>query len=153
MNATLLQFVDASVRTPEREWVVPFLNPRLPKGWDRDPRLSTDNGSGFRAGGSATLGRGLFVMVSGAVELDGKRWIRVSLSRRERMPSYEDMALVKRLFLGEEKRAIQVFVPATEHYNLHPNCLHLWHCLDGDGLPRCPLHALTSRHGEEEASR
>jgi hypothetical protein len=32
-------------------------------------------------------------------------------------------------------KVVQVFPPVTEHYNLHPNCLHLWSCLEADGLP------------------
>lgn len=78
---------------------------------------------------------GLRALVSVAREKDGRDWVHLSLSRPNRMPTYEDMCLVKDLFIGENELAIQVFVPKDRHVNLHPNCLHLWHCLDGDPVP------------------
>jgi hypothetical protein len=76
----------------------------------------------------------------GAVLRDEKRWLHVSMSRRDRMPSYDEMCEVKRLFIGEDTQAIQLFPRKSEHVNLHPNCLHLWACLDGDGLPDFRQH-------------
>ncbi len=119
---------DLDALTPERAWLGEFL--RTPAGWRRDDRAETANGAGFRS-----PSRGLFVMVSGAVELDGRRWVHVSASRKDRLPSYDDLAVVKAAFIGHARQAIQLFVPRSEHFNLHPFCLHLWHCVDGDGLP------------------
>lgn len=115
--------------TPERVWLAPFLSPSLPPGWTRSDMHETSNGAGWRSKS------GLGVILSGAVELDDRRWVHVSVSRRDRVPSYEDLALVKRIFVGRERRAVQLFVPESEHVNLHRYCLHLWHCVDGDGLP------------------
>jgi hypothetical protein len=39
------------------------------------------------------------------------------------------------MFIGDGRKAIQVFAPVAEHVNIHEFCLHLWHCLDGDPLP------------------
>lgn len=78
---------------------------------------------------------GLSVIMSGAIADDGKRWLHVSASRARRLPSWGDMRHVKAVFLGDEVTAIQVFVPKSQWVNLHPYCLHLWHCLDGDPLP------------------
>lgn len=129
---SILDFVSVEAATPERAWLWPFLQPPhiAPAAWKREPRAETANGVGWRS-----ARHGLFVMVSGAVELDGRRWVHVSLSRRDRLPSYDDLALVKRAFLGPDTRAIQLFVPEAEHVNRHRFCLHLWHCVDGDGLP------------------
>lgn len=66
---------------------------------------------------------------------DSRPWIHLSLSRPDRIPSYEDMACVKKLFIGEERQAIQVFAPRAKHINIGKNVLHLWCCLEGDGLP------------------
>lgn len=77
----------------------------------------------------------LMVIVSGNTEADGKRWIHVSYSRPSRIPSYEDLCLVKDRFIGADRQAISVHPPASQHVNLHATCLHLFHCLDGDGLP------------------
>jgi len=128
MRGTTTIFADIDALTPERAWIKPFL--RCPSGWKHDPSEDTANAAHFWS-----PARGLLVMVSGAVELDGKRWIHVSLSRRERVPSYDDLAVVKRAFIGEDKQAIQLFTRRAEHVNVHRFCLHLWHCVDGDGLP------------------
>lgn len=74
----------------------------------------------------ASKSKGLMVIISAATEQDGKVWVHLSLSRRRRMPTYEDMMLCKLVFLGEETVAYQVFVPQSEHINIMPYCLHLW---------------------------
>jgi len=40
---------------------------------------------------------------------DGRKWLHVSLSRHDRLPSYSDLLEVKDLFVGREHKAIQVF--------------------------------------------
>jgi hypothetical protein len=62
-------------------------------------------------------------------------WIHVSFSRCDRMPSYEDMARVKRRFIGRKRKGIMVLPSELEHYNYHPNCLHLFSPLLADPLP------------------
>jgi hypothetical protein len=81
------------------------------------------------------IGDSLLVLFSACIERDGKRWIHVSCSRPSRLPSWEDLREVKDTFIGRERKALQVIPPASEHINIHPHCLHLWACLDGDGLP------------------
>lgn len=66
---------------------------------------------------------------------DSKWWLHVSVVREGRCPDYDDLARVKRLFVGDARQALQIFPPRWRHVNLHPTCLHLWCCLDGDGLP------------------
>lgn len=85
----------------------------------------------------AAYGRpdGLRVIASLAKELDGKTWLHVSCSRKARLPSYQDMCEVKRIFIGEEREAYQVFAPKSKHVNIMPFCLHLWCRLDGPALP------------------
>jgi hypothetical protein len=78
---------------------------------------------------------GLKVIASVLEESDGRDWLHVSVSRTQRLPSWKDLAYVKGLFIGAEHKAIQVFAPADEHVNIHPFCLHLFRCLDGDPLP------------------
>lgn len=70
-----------------------------------------------------------------ARELDGRVWLHVSASRGSRLPSYADLVEVKELFIGRERKAVQVFPSRAEHVNIHPHALHLWHCVDGDVLP------------------
>lgn len=79
-------------------------------------------------------GDDLVVMISGRTEADGRRWVHVSASHKNRTPTWEKMCEVKRLFLGD-RRALQIHPSEGEYVNLHPYCLHLWCCLDDDGLP------------------
>jgi hypothetical protein len=64
-------------------------------------------------------------------------WLHVSISRQDRIPNYDEMVEVKKVFIGDDRQAIQVFPLKSKHVNIHPNCLHLWCCLSeqGDGLP------------------
>lgn len=77
----------------------------------------------------------LSVVVSGDVEQDGKRWLHLSVAHSDRLPKYETLVEVKELFIGGERKAIQVFPPRSQHVNIHNYCIHLWHCADEDGLP------------------
>ena len=81
------------------------------------------------------LRRGLKVMISCSEELDGNKWLHVSLSRENMIPTYDDIQLVKTQFIGADKTALQVFPPAAKHINLNPHVLHLWCCLDRDVTP------------------
>jgi hypothetical protein len=77
----------------------------------------------------------LNVICSASMERDSRRWLHVSVSHPDRLPTWDELAEVKSLFIGTERKAIQVLPPTEEHVNVHPTCLHLWACLDGDGLP------------------
>jgi len=89
----------------------------------------------FRYVGTLASAQGLLVICSATRERDEKRWIHVSMSRRRRLPSYDDMCLVKNQFLGANRLAVQVFARAQHHVNINPYVLHLWSCLDGDPVP------------------
>lgn len=78
---------------------------------------------------------GLTVAITTQKENDGKFWTHVSISRPTRLPNYHDMCEVKSVFLGDDALALQLFVPKSEHVNIHPYCLHLWSCLDGRPTP------------------
>ena len=80
---------------------------------------------------------GMTVIVSGRIEVDGKPWLHVSFAHGNRLPSWEELRLVKDSFIGRSKQAIQVLPVEAKHVNFNPYCLHLWHCasLRGDGLP------------------
>lgn len=81
------------------------------------------------------IGDKVTVIVSGSTEADGRRWLHVSVSRPSRLPSWEDLREVKDTFIGRDRKAIQVLPPASEYVNIHPHVLHLWACVDDDGLP------------------
>lgn len=69
---------------------------------------------------------GLRVIVS-AMKYDGNEWLHVSFSRKSRIPDYKDIQLVRKDFIGTDKKSIMVF-PDEEHYvNFATTCLHLWY--------------------------
>ena len=74
---------------------------------------------------------GLAVIVSIDQSASSSEWLHVSCSRRGRLPSWEDLKMVKAVFVGPDKEAFQVLPPDAEYINDHPFTLHLWHCLDG----------------------
>ena len=75
---------------------------------------------------------GAAIIASAGVYEDEQLWYHVSISRKNRVPSYEDLAFLKEHFVGPSRWAIQLFVPTKEHINIHPNALHLWHCVTAD---------------------
>lgn len=106
-------------------------NLRLPRNW----RLVAADEMGRAWQCLSGTGAGLKVIETAATERDGRRWYHVSFSRAMRIPTWEDVTLVHRLFVGEEVEAYQVLAPRSRWVNVHPNCLHLWACLDApDGV-------------------
>lgn len=57
---------------------------------------------------------------------DGMGWEHVSVSRKDRVPSWDEMCRVKNLFWDIEDCVIQFHPPLSNYINNHPNCLHLW---------------------------
>lgn len=45
---------------------------------------------------------------------------------RERMPSWDEMSMIKDAFWEDTEAAMQLHVPAAMHINCHPFCLHIW---------------------------
>lgn len=104
--------------------VLDFLPRVLPAGWRQFD--AADDGARY------VCSDGRFVIISAATEADGKRWLHVSCSRASRLPSWEDLADVKAIFVGAERYAYQVLPPRSRHVNINPHVLHLWSCLDAD---------------------
>ena len=74
-------------------------------------------------------------ILSVAEEEDGRRWIHFSLAHPHRLPKWDELVRYKEQFLGEETTAVQVLAPRSRWVNIHPYCLHLFVCLDGNPLP------------------
>lgn len=75
---------------------------------------------------------GLLVIAS-----SGMGWDHVSVSRRDRTPTWEEMARVKKMFFKDDETVMQLHVPISDHINCHPNCLHLWRPQEQE-IPRPP---------------
>lgn len=78
-------------------------------------------------------GQTVFVIAS-----DGMGWEHVSVSRKDRCPTWEEMCQVKALFWGPEDCVLQFHPPESQYVNLHPHCLHLWR-ETGRDMPTPPM--------------
>jgi hypothetical protein len=76
--------------------------------------------------------RGLLVVFS-----NGGGWEHVSVSLRDRCPTWDEMEWVKRQMWHDTDTVMQLHVPVTEHRSFHKFCLHLWRPMDGV-IPRPP---------------
>lgn len=86
---------------------------------------------------------GLQVIVTAEIRED-REWLHVSFSRANKLPDYKDIQMVKRDFIGEDKKAIMVF-PEKEYYvNTHPYCLHLWYSPENP-LPEFSVNVFGTR--------
>lgn len=61
-----------------------------------------------------------------AIASDGEGWEHVSVSRKDRCPTWEEMCQAKDMFWGPEDCVIQFHPPKADYVNCHPFCLHLW---------------------------
>ena len=104
-------------------WMRDYKPTPPPRGW----RMVRDglDGAAYRHES------GLAVILSGDREDDGRRWLHVSCSRPSRLPSWEDVKLMRAAFLPPDRYAYQVFPPPDKWVNINPNVLHLWCPLDG----------------------
>lgn len=68
-------------------------------------------------------------------DYDGRDWYHVSMSHTDRLPSYDEMQLVRVCFIGEAHTALQIFPPKSQYVDHHHYCLHLYVCLTNDIVP------------------
>ena len=76
-------------------------------------------------------GEAIKVIESTSIQSDGKLWLHVSVSKvsRHKMPTYEDIQTMRKLFVGEHRECYMVFPTADRYVNVNP-VLHLFCCLD-----------------------
>ena len=106
-----------------------FLPRVIPFGW----RIAAkkDDGAAYVHDGLM-----LSVILSAAVEQDGKKWLHVSCAHPHKLPSWETLKEIKDLFIGRDRQAIQVLPSEKNYVNIHKFCLHLFCCLnDADPVP------------------
>ena len=54
--------------------------------------------------------RGLTVIQSEAIEIDGHKWLHISYSRRNRTPTYEDTKFIKAVFTFFQPRKSSLYL-------------------------------------------
>jgi hypothetical protein len=112
------------------QYSLPLTGEKLPPGW-----VQVMGGPGMTDGMWDNHKRLLRVGASIALYGDDRVWLHLSISHRRRMPTYDELTYLKRHWAGEDRKCIMVFAPKDEHVNIHPRCLHLYCCLEGDPLP------------------
>ena len=99
----------------------------LPAGWQYNPQSNNCCDHVYK---------GLRVLVTAMRYPDGRNWIHFSMSRRDgKLPSWDELRDAKDIFIGKDKKAIQVLPPADQYVNHNPGVLHLFCCLSEDVLP------------------
>ena len=107
----------------DRVWELP----PAPKGWLIDKRL--EDGARYYS-----RARKLSVILSAAIQEDGKPWVHFSLAHAHRIPTWGELRDCKQLFLGNVY-AYSVLPPREVYVNIDSRVLHLFHCIDGPQLP------------------
>lgn len=82
-------------------------------------RLGLDGGNGW-------LYHPLFKKPMVVVFSWGGGWDHVSVSFRNKTPTWDEMCIVKDIFFHENECVIQYHPPKSEYVNNHPHTLHLW---------------------------
>jgi hypothetical protein len=108
----------------------------------------------LRSGGDGAMyrtvaGGHLAVIESVARESDGRVWHHVSVSRRDRDPTWRELIEVKEAFIGSDREAYIVAPPRERYVNLVDHVLHWWYCLDAvpDGAVLPAFAGLALRSG------
>lgn len=65
---------------------------------------------------------------------DGWEHVSIVPKKKFAMPTWEDMAMLKEIFFGEEEEAYQIMPKHSEYVNIHERCLHLWRPANGKRL-------------------
>lgn len=121
MNAATLHPLDAGLL--ERGEPCSGL-PFPPNGWS----LVREWGLGY----ALESKNGLRVIIDCAMKSDNRWWVHVSVSHSRATPTHDEMARVKRDFLGD-RYAYAVYPPLERYVNIHHHCLHLWALAEGNG--------------------
>jgi hypothetical protein len=74
-------------------------------------------------------------------ELGPLKWEHVSVTARNRIPTWEEMCFVKNLFWDLDDCVIQFHPPGWRYVNRNPNCLHLWRPIEF-AIPLPPIQCI-----------
>ena len=77
-------------------------------------------------------------------------WDHVSVSFRDRTPTWDEMNEVKRMFFREDEVCYQLHPAEAEYVNSHPHCLHIWRP-QTETIPMPPSWMIGPRKGQSLA--
>lgn len=91
--------------------------------WNAPYRYGQDGWHIDRKDGSARI-------ILSTANHEGSDWTHASISHTNSTPTYDELALMHKAAFGDGY-AYQIFVPPSDHINIHPYALHLWGRADG----------------------
>ena len=80
--------------------------------------------------------RGLAIIAS-----SGEGWDHVSVSLKDRCPTWDEMEWIKRKFFEDDDAVIQIHPPLKDYVNCCEFCLHMWRPWDHE-IPLPPKEFL-----------
>ena len=102
---------------------------------------------GDREAGAFLIRRsGIYLRI---IASSGDGWDHVSVSTTKRCPTWEEMNFIADIFFPDEA-VMQLHVPAGDHINYHPHCLHWWRPHDGE-IQRPPSIMVGPKKEEQTA--
>lgn len=60
----------------------------------------------------------------------GRGWEHLSVSTRHKIPTWEQMCIMKDIFWNDEEVCVEYHPKKSEYVNNHPYCLHIWKPID-----------------------
>ena len=84
-------------------------------------QIGNDGGSGRLLLGTKRLNKAAVVVWSW-----GDGWDHVSVSFRNRVPTWDEMCKIKDIFFDEDECCVEYHPKKKDYVNLHPYCLHIW---------------------------
>ncbi len=98
----------------------PELRRPAPRCWNEVSRGPCDSRRWVHEDGDRSI------LASTDVMDDGSRWLHVSISRSDRLPTWDEVREMKDHFIGRKHEAIQVLPSEDDYVNVNSYCLHLW---------------------------
>ena len=78
----------------------------------------------------------------------GQGWEHLSVSQRNKTPSWDIMCRIKNVFWGEDEVCVEYHPKKEDYVNLHPHCLHIWKEV-GKDFPTPPSILVGFKTGNE----
>ena len=109
------------------------LSPKLEKYRIQYGLYKTNTGDAHGAFRIRIGDQNLYVISNGHID---PVWEHVSVSARNRCPTWKEMCAIKDLFWAANETVLQFHPSVSEYVNHHNNCLHLWKkCGENHELP------------------
>ncbi|KKL19839.1 hypothetical protein LCGC14_2461440 [marine sediment metagenome] len=95
--------------------------PREMEIYRRAHPLAPNDRGNHQNGAFVIPSRSLMIIVS-----SGEGWDHVSVSLKERCPTWDEMEWVRRKFFEDDDTVIEIHPPLNDYVNRCETCLHMW---------------------------